>query len=85
MSPNLKITVLDPPGVNQGNTVPHSWQLSWPERENVHPQGEWIMPFPWLRSDPVFSDFKVCLFGILRNVSGMAGYSAGSNIIVYDF
>lgn len=40
MSPNLKITVLDPPGVNQGNTVPRSWQLSWPERENVHPQGE---------------------------------------------
>lgn len=27
MSPNLKITGLDPPGVNQGNTVPSSWQL----------------------------------------------------------
>lgn len=35
MSPNLKITGLDPPGVNQGNTVPSCWQLSWTEREHA--------------------------------------------------
>lgn len=35
MRPNLKITDLAPPGMNQGNTVPCSWQLSWPERENA--------------------------------------------------
>ena len=40
MSPNLKITGLDLPGVNQGTTIPCSWQLSWPERENAHPPGE---------------------------------------------
>ena len=37
--PNLKITGLDLPGVNQGTSVPCSWQLSWPERENAHPPG----------------------------------------------
>lgn len=40
LSPNLKITSLAPPGMNQGNTVPCPWQLSWPERENARPQGE---------------------------------------------
>lgn len=35
MSPNLKVTGLNPPGVNQRNTVPSSWQLSWTERENA--------------------------------------------------
>lgn len=40
MSPNLKITGLDPSRANQGNTVPCSWQLLWPQRENARPQGE---------------------------------------------
>lgn len=37
--PNLKITGLNLPGVNQGASVPCSWQLSWPEREKAHPPG----------------------------------------------
>lgn len=54
MSPDLKITGLAPPGMNQGNTVPCFWRRSWPERENAWPPGECIPPFPQLRSDPVF-------------------------------
>lgn len=39
MSPNLKITDLDPPGINQGNHLALG-NTQWPERENALPQGE---------------------------------------------